>query len=134
MVLTQDLKMATATLLWPYLSLKRRPKPHELLLCHSKSSTEQMQLLLLRWAHASEGFYGLLMPETCSFAAQQMVVQAAAGSKRGGSEMLEYMHVYIYITYVYLVFSVIINTEHIYIYIVEDNLAHISYACLIPMS
>lgn len=42
----------------------------------TKSSTEQMQLLLLRWAHASEGFYGLLLPETTSFAAQQVVVQA----------------------------------------------------------
>jgi hypothetical protein len=34
--------------LWPFLSLKRRPRPEELLLCHDRSCSEQMQLLLLR--------------------------------------------------------------------------------------
>ncbi|CAK9114397.1 Putative F-box and FNIP repeat-containing protein L60 [Durusdinium trenchii] len=68
--------MATAMVLWPFLSLKRRPRPHEVLLCHPKSSTEQMLLLLLRWCQSSEGFFCLLLPESSSFAAQQTIVQA----------------------------------------------------------
>ncbi|CAK9021977.1 unnamed protein product [Durusdinium trenchii] len=75
-VLAQDVKMATAMVLWPFLSLKRRPRPHEVLLCHPKSSTEQMLLLLLRWCQSSEGFFCLLLPESSSFAAQQTIVQA----------------------------------------------------------